>query len=358
MSSGTRQLTPLSPIFRRPKMTGAIEVGTTPSTCVPAMSLTSVFTSGTTTLPDDLSASGGVLNVAGAKADNTGDRFVTIDISDPASMSQLGQLDDPFVFAKGQYVSGSTLFARVYDGVGTIDISTPASPAFLDTATGTYATHWAAGFKLYPYGNYAIDISVYVDRLNVVDGSTPGALSIVGTVQDGANLDFPMALAIDGTYAYVACRTTLATVDLSTPSAPAIVGTVALPSHTTRQIFIDGTDAVVIDSGQNHVVDISTPTAPSLTSSNAFAHGYTGRSIARWGEFLLFADFSGSPTKLNAVDYTDPTTPTLAAELSDSTFDDFQNMIVEGNVAYCLLEDASAPYWAKVAAVDLSGLAC
>ncbi|PNU19467.1 hypothetical protein C2E25_12465 [Geothermobacter hydrogeniphilus] len=114
------------------------------------------------------------------------------------------------------------------------------------------------GFDL--VGNLAILVTV--DRLQVIDLSTPGSMKVLGSLPLPAK---PGGIKVRGDLAYVACgRAGLMVIDLSNPRLPLMVGRLSL-AGTARNVVVEGTYALVASGREGlAVVNISRPREPKL----------------------------------------------------------------------------------------------
>ena len=74
-----------------------------------------------------------------------------------------------------------------------------------------------------------------------------------------------MAVAVAGSYAYIADNTSVQVINVSNPGSPSIVG--SLPTTTATKIAASGSKVYVIDGLQFKIIDVSNPAAPWLVST-------------------------------------------------------------------------------------------
>ncbi|HEV7734526.1 MAG TPA: FG-GAP-like repeat-containing protein [Candidatus Binatia bacterium] len=120
----------------------------------------------------------------------------------------------------------------------------------------------------------------------------------------------PMAAALDGNQAYVACDDAgLQVVDVANPRAPRIVGHVA--TGQARDVAVQGSRAYVADAlGRLVIVDVTSPTQPVVLGSAPV--GFGARGVAVRGAMVFVTDNGG----LAIVDATVPQSPFRRSRLS------------------------------------------
>ena len=122
-----------------------------------------------------------------------------IDISTPASPSEVGFYDTPG-YALGVYVMGNYAYVADRDsGLRIIDISTPASPS----EVGFYDTPgYAVG--VYVSGNYAYVADGNTSGLRIIDVSNPASPTEILYYDDDTLIGYSVSVFVDGSYVYVA----------------------------------------------------------------------------------------------------------------------------------------------------------
>ncbi|MCB2154008.1 hypothetical protein KQI84_03925 [bacterium] len=219
----------------------------------------------------------------------SGQTVKVIDVSDPTTPVLLGTaVDDnlggsfPSLFPVADvFVQGTTAYALAQydDALTIIDLSNPASPAFLGEAK--------AGFKLGGSGtvivrnNLAYVTSQDNDALSIIDVTNPAIPVEIGVAQDVSSggtfsqLNGAVGLDLVGDIAYVTASVSDAVtmIDVSVPSAPVELGVGVGSSRGgtfsrlegARHISSDGTWAAVgsLFDDSLTVVDVSDPTNPT-----------------------------------------------------------------------------------------------
>jgi len=188
---------------------------------------------------------------SGSNDDGTGNSLTILDIAtNPASPAIVGSVRDAnsLFGAYGVAVSGHYAFvaaqgclsgqpcpnSSVGNAFAVIDISNPASPSIVAALhnnalpapwTGSGAFGHATSVAI--SGNYAYVTAASQDRLTVLDISNPLNPTIVASLKDTTNLNFPVDVAVSGQYAYVTDQISpgrLTVVDVSNPANPQVSG--------------------------------------------------------------------------------------------------------------------------------------
>jgi hypothetical protein len=252
--------------------------------------------------------------------DGSGNSLTILDVhSNPAAPSIVGSLHDAanLFGAYGIALSGSDAFiaaqgclsgqpcsdATVGNAFATVDVSNPATPTLLgalhnDSLPSPWTTSNALDHatSVAISGHYAYVTAAYSDRLTVIDISNPSAPTIVASLLDTTNLAFPVDVAVQGNYAYVADQGSgpgFTVVDISNPLHPAIVTTVSNSALSgAYRVKVSGDFAYVSGSSAAamSVIDISDPTNPVLVWSDTDAAHFwrtTGLSFDPVHQFLI-----------------------------------------------------------------------
>src|SRR5579862_5494043 len=160
--------------------------------------------------------------------DGSGNSLTILDVhTNPAVPSIVGTLHDPtdLFGAYGVAISGSDAFiaaqgclsggqpcpdATVGNSFAVVNVANPASPTLVTALhnnslpspwTGSNALEHATSVAI--SGNYAYVTAFYSDRLTVINISNPAAPTIVASLHDATDLQFPADVAVQGNYAYV-----------------------------------------------------------------------------------------------------------------------------------------------------------
>ena len=189
-------------------------------------------------------------------------------ISDTVGGAQLSQVQSVFVSGNYAYVASFGSLA-----VEIIDISNPANPVHKGTISdgGGSPPLLDEPQSIYVSGNYAYVVSPLSSALEILDVSNPANPIHKGSLADGvggAQLAYPVAVAVSGNYAYVVgTSNALEIVDVSNPANPVHKGVIVngqggavLSSGTS--VFVSGTNAYVTAGNALEVVDVSNPANP------------------------------------------------------------------------------------------------
>jgi len=142
--------------------------------------------------------------------------------------------------------------------------------------------------------------------LKIVDVAIPETPTVLGSVVTPRPAE---DIALDGTYAFLACETSgLQVVDVTTSAAPVIVG--SAPGEFSG-IALSGSHAFMADDGTQSltVIDISTPESPVVVASVAIPVGNAGtgpHGVRISGSFAYVTDPNSG---LHIVDITAPEAP-------------------------------------------------
>ncbi len=257
---------------------------------------------------------------SGSNDDGTGNSLTILDIAtNPASPAIVGSVRDAnsLFGAYGVAVSGHYAFvaaqgclsgqpcpnSSVGNAFAVIDISNPASPSIVAALhnnalpapwTGSGAFGHATSVAI--SGNYAYVTAASQDRLTVLDISNPLNPTIVASLKDTTNLNFPVDVAVSGQYAYVTDQISpgrLTVVDVSNPANPQVVTSVASSTlNGAYRVRVHGAFAYVSASGVATVaaVDISNPLSPRIAATVAndtHMHRTTGLDVDPTGRYVV-----------------------------------------------------------------------
>lgn len=187
------------------------------------------------------------------------------------------------------------------DKVVTIDITNPLSMSVLGFVQDS---RFNAANKIVADGDFAYVVSESIaDTFSIVDISTPASPSIVGSVTDGTQLNGPTALVKDGDVVYVLCAGRLTSVDVSIPASPAILDSIAYPQAATG-IYKIGSYVFIARPTVNAiaVVNASDPSNMVAVSSFTDATNLAGvQELTTDGTYIYAAVFSAD--RLTVLEY-------------------------------------------------------
>jgi hypothetical protein len=226
--------------------------------------------------------------------------FLVVDISEPTSPVVVGSTD---AGSGGVTVSGSYAFTGGFPGIQAIDISSPTAPtvvASLELQSGMYVEDVEfSGGHVYATGGIH-DGEDWQGSMSVIDVGIPTNPVEVGSVEI---LDFPYGVAASNDHAYVAAQSAgLRIVDASTPSAPVEVSCAETPGQS-EAVAVEGSYGYIAASDGLHVIDVSTLASP-VEIGSADAPGRP-ESIAVSGGNAYVCDTDG----LRVFDVSTPTIP-------------------------------------------------
>jgi hypothetical protein len=253
--------------------------------------------------------------------DGTGNSLTILDIhTKPAVPAIVGSVHDPnhlfggygvavsgnyaFVAAQGLLAGQPTSPLKSAGAFDVVDISNLGGPKIVATIdNGALPAPWAGSNALDHAdsvslsGNYAYVTASYSNRLTVLDVSNPLMPKIVASLQGPTTLNFPVDVATQGNYAYVADQIgpngRLTTVDISNPLAPKVVGSLAAGAlNGAYRLRVRGNFAFVSGSSSDAIsaVDISNPVSPRLAGSitdTAHLHRTTGLALDSTGGYVI-----------------------------------------------------------------------
>lgn len=261
--------------------------------------------------------------------------------------------------------------ATIDDTFSIFDISDPTDPQLEGsvTTTGTAATNTLEmADRIVIQGDYAYVLAESGgthDHLNVIDISDKTSPTIVGSIGTygntaGSYFDGPKDLAVSGDYVYVVSQTKDAVnvIDVSTKSSPTTVTTIR--DGVGGFNYLDQVNNVVIDGDELYVsshiedaitiIDVSTPTSPTLIEEIPNGTGDLLESIDLINDIYVDgdelyvvagsdADASDGFTFLLILDISDPSDPSLIANLEEDQFEHMgmrygHEILIHGQLAY------------------------
>ena len=226
----------------------------------------------------------------------TGDSGLrVIDVSDPASLSEVGHCATP---GTANCVVKVGNYAYVSDGdyLCVIDVSNPAHP--VDTGN-LFEAGWLGG--LVKEGNY-VYVTEYHGKVIVMDVSDPVSPTEVGrcTTPGYAN-----GLVKAGNYVYVADQESgLVVIDVSNPVSPYAVGRFQTP-YVAEGVEVFGSHSVCVADGTSlRMIDVSNPASPSEV-------GYYDQDGYVYGVDVVggYAYTASTDNGLYVIDVSDPANP-------------------------------------------------
>lgn len=238
-----------------------------------------------------------------------GSNFITFDISSPEQIVPLSKVLLPD-FALDIQLTGS--LAYVADGLGglqVIDISNP-----LDLATYSYFVTSGLVQDVEVVGNlaYLVDTTSFTATLQILDVTYPITPVLLGTYFSAPFERYYGIDVVDG-LAFLASSSGLSIINVSDPAQPMFEGLYS-DWYGTADVQVAGTSAVLVEKSEVsgpcklQVVDISTPTNPTLLGSYTKPNCFFPYMHVQVSGNLAYA---GGYEALDAIDLSMPTTPTL-----------------------------------------------
>jgi len=225
---------------------------------------------------------------------------------DPGTIVDVGGIESNHIFI---------LDTASTDELISIDVSNPASLSESDQM------NFNAVRKIAVESGYAFltgrDSSGDNYDLHIVDVSDPSNMSYVTEV----NMSDAQDIFVSGNYAYVADGSAgLKIVDITTPASASVIGTYNTPGTAYSVKVHDDGNAYVANSSSLQVINVSTPASPVFAKSYATPFSYTGLDVnGNWA--FLVPGYSTSLTTFNIYDG-----PKLdQAKVSAQTFVDFNS---------------------------------
>lgn len=252
--------------------------------------------------------------------DSSLNRLYTIDLTNIYSPVVTNALNDAqFTGATRAEVSGSYLFITTSSKFLILNITTPTSPSIVGTLAAGYS-------RLFVSGNYAYVLSTSKFAIiNITNKASPveaGSVALTNAV----------ALAIDGSYAYVSHSSgSMSIINISTPSSPSVTGTLSNANfYTPNGIAASGNYAYVTgkngsSTGSLSIVNVTNKSAPVYVSSitGGSSTSLEGlNDVTRSGNYLFVTQSNGrnSTNYITTYDISNPASP---VEIYETGIDGF-----------------------------------
>ena len=204
-------------------------------------------------------------------------------------------------------------------------------------------------------GRYAYVVSTGINTIQTVDISTPAAPTGLGSASTDTK---PTGIAVQGRYAYVVNNTsnTLQVFDISNPNAPVKVSGTST-STNPNNVYVQGRYAYVVSgtiggaTGSLQIFDVSNPVSPVALSTTATRGG--ALSIQVVGRYAYIGDgINGSNGRLQIFDVSNASTPTImSSTIVGNGNPTIVSIAVQGRYVY-LTDDTSD----QVDIIDASNL--
>ncbi|MBD3160825.1 MAG: hypothetical protein GF346_01625, partial [Candidatus Eisenbacteria bacterium] len=226
-----------------------------------------------------------------------------VDVSDPADTRVIGAM---YTAKRAEVVEAHGDFAYIGYATRTLDVadvSNPQSPHYVTTvpqADGV-ADLVALGSLLFAVGG---------DGLRVIDISDPASPSVLGQLSVEG-----IAIAVEGTYAYVLDGYRFRVVDVADPAVPTLIG--ALDTEAARDFAMAGQHAFLIDWRGVQIVDVTDPSQPVEVGRIEGIEMLDATAIDIRGDHAYLAR-----ERMAVVDIGDPLQPVVLGE-SETVLDAF-----------------------------------
>lgn len=208
--------------------------------------------------------------------------------------------------------------AYLVDGspaLAVMDLSDPGDPRLLGSMSTPRRGEAVAVQGTYAYVGYA------TRPLDVVDVANPQAPAIVASVPQASGV---VDLLARGTWLYTTGWNGTRTIDITNPRAPVARGYVAADGIA---MAVDGTHAYVLKGYSLSIVDIADPAAPVLAGTLGME---AARDLAVADGHAFVVDWRG----VRVIDVSDPAHPVEVARIDDAETADAVGIRIEGDVAY------------------------
>ena len=296
-------------------------------------------------------------------------------------------LDNPYsVFVQGNYAYIASYNSNALEIVNISDPENPTHAGKIINEAGGAALHNPQ--SVFVQGNYAYVTSAGSGALEILNISDPENLThegkiyngrasgkdnngneytTAGTDTNGAALDNPTSVFVQGNYAYIASynSNTLEIVNISDPENPTHAGKIINEAggaalHNPQSVFVQGNYAYIASAGSNtlEIVNISNPASP--THEGKIYHGRASGKDSSNNEYTTTgtdtngAEFNNpysvfvqgnyayvtsiASDTLEIVDISNPKNPTHAGKITNGTggavLDYPTSIFVQGNHAY------------------------
>lgn len=299
---------------------------------------------GSVNLPDiasNLALSGKYACVVTNWASPTRSSLQVIDVSNPNAPAIVGHLDLNLGTLTGVSAAGSYAYVSLNDNLLVVSISNPTQPAVV---SGLQLNGYCNAIRV--VGSHAYAVSD--NGLQIVDVSSPTAPTIVGAVA-APGID----VAVAGSLACVLGANIVSVIDISSPSAPVLIGNVDVRAYNApTTIAASGSHAYVapnrftpeLGHATLHAIALSAMSTPPPVG---VLSGVGGKVAAQGSHAYVL-----SPTALQVIDVSAPSTPTLAGSVSLPSY--CQAISVAGPYAYVAILNQYPATGGHLKVIDVS----
>jgi hypothetical protein len=247
-------------------------------------------------------------NYAYIARSNGNPSFSVVDITNPASPSEVGSLNLNGIIYNLS-VSGNYAYAVSSDNTREfqiVNITNPAAPSYVTSYDASGSSDSRGIFVVGTRAYFTKDLSSSPEFfiMNITNPASPtllGSLNLTGTAYE---------VYVSGNYAYVASGSDtqeLIVINVTNPAAPSVVGSYNL-TGTSDAYTITGFGTTVVlgrSNGEIRLFNVTTPASPTLMGT------YTTTSVIRdidlgISNTYVFMATSGSTYDLEIIDITNP----------------------------------------------------
>jgi hypothetical protein len=215
--------------------------------------------------------------------------LTVVDAADPAFMESRGSVQLPAPARAIALGNGVVACALETAALQLVDVSNPAAPALLGAAA---LPCWPQDIALYGHYAYLPAWQYGADNhgVYVVDIADPNLPVVLTHVDVG---EYPTAITVTGSRAYVLDGVGLIVLDLSVPCAPVVLGQVGIPGEP-RYVATRGDYTYIVCEAQEYpttgnglyVVNTSAPAKPWLVGM-AIVDDTSWDGIGLWDHYLI-----------------------------------------------------------------------
>lgn len=219
------------------------------------------------------------------------------------------------VFVSGNYAYVGSVNASTGNNFVIVDVTNPASPTLvsgLNLATNVNG--------VFVSGNYAYLATANNTReLQVINITNKNAPVLASSLDLGGNQD-ALSIFVSGSFAFVSKQSAtganreLYIVNISNPLVPVLSGSYEMGSNV-NSVFVSGNYAYLATDDNNaelRIINISNPASPVLVGTYNAASGSNGLVVSGMGNTVyLGTQLNGTGAELYLINVTNPASPSL-----------------------------------------------
>ena len=227
------------------------------------------------------------------------DDLVSVDISDPSSMSavsSVGGFNDPR-YVHSDSADGIVVLTDygVLASVVSVDVSDPSNMSILQQFQPTYSSN---SYSTYDKANNVYYDGQFSRSVQSVDCSNPSSLSMLDAIQ--LTTYNPQNMKFDATNDYLIVTSggggngAFFVIDASNPANLSVIGTLIVSGQNFRAVGLNesGRQAYVASTGGLYQISYWAPTAPSVVQSAAY--GQFSEIEYRPSDSTIYATYAGT----------------------------------------------------------------